>query len=96
MKKNAITVGRGRGDVWGMSMRGQRGSGAKNVSDLTETKRADGLEECKENSGYGKRWIVEIIFSAFKRLFGSDVRALKWENMSKRSNQRCPAHNIRT
>ena len=60
---------------------GQRGRGARNVSDLTETERADAPEEWKENSGYGKRWVVEIIFSAFKRLFGSDVWALKLENI---------------
>ena len=50
-------------------MRGQRGRGARNVSALTETEGADALEEWKENGGYGKRWIVEIILSAFKRLW---------------------------
>ena len=77
LKKNVTTAGKGRGDVWGISVRWQRGRGARNVSILTETERADALEEWKENSGYGKKWIVEIIFSAFERLFGSDIRALK-------------------
>ena len=80
MKKNATTAGRGHGAVWGMSVREQHGRGARNVSDLTAAERADGLEEWRENSGYGKRWMVEIILSDFKRLFGSGVRALKWEN----------------
>ena len=81
LKKNATTTGKGHGNIWGGSVRGQRGRDARNVSALTETERADALEEWKENSGYGKRWIVKIIFSAFKRLFGSDMHALKWDNI---------------
>ncbi len=94
MKKNTATAGRGHGDVWGGSVRGQRGRGARNVSALTETERADALEEWKENSGYGKRWIVEIIFSAFKRLFGSDVRALKLENIVREIKPKVWAYNM--
>ena len=94
LKKNATTAGKGHGDVWGGSVRGQRGRGARNVSALTETERADALEEWKENSGYGKRWIVEIIFSAFKRLFGSDVRALKWDNIVQEIKLKVWAYNM--
>ncbi len=45
-------------------------------------------EEKRENQvywkariGYGKRWLVESVFSAFKRMFGVHVMALKWENI---------------
>ena len=71
MKKNATTAGGGRGAVWGMSVREQHGHGARNVSDLTEAGRADGLGggEWKENGMSGKRRMVEIILSAFKRLW---------------------------
>ncbi len=31
--------------------------------------------------GYGHRWIVESVFSAFKRLFGEHLMALKWDNI---------------
>ena len=95
LKKNATTVGRGSGTVWGISIRVQRGRSARNVSDLTKTERADALERWKENNGYGKRWTVEIIFSAFKRLFRSDMRALKWENIVYEIKLRCgPTYQI--
>lgn len=35
----------------------------------------------KQRMGYGKRWVVEIFFSAFKRIFGEHVRARKFNNM---------------
>jgi hypothetical protein len=35
----------------------------------------------KEKIGYGKRWIAEIFFSSFKRIFGEHVKARKFENM---------------
>ena len=37
--------------------------------------------EWKKSSGYGKRWIVESLFSAIKRMFGESVMAHKKENM---------------
>ena len=33
----------------------------------------------RERSGYGYRWIVETVFSAFKRIFGEYVSAKKME-----------------
>ena len=29
---------------------------------------------------YSKRWLVEIAFSAFKRMFGEHLCSLKWKN----------------
>ena len=66
MKKNATTAGRGHG--------------TRNVFVLIEIERAD-APEWKENRWCDKRQIIEIIFSAFKHLFRSDVQALKWENI---------------
>jgi len=37
----------------------------------------------KKRKGYGERWIVEILFSAFKRIYGEHVRAKKFKNMIK-------------
>ncbi len=37
--------------------------------------------EWEKSSGYGKRWIVESLFSAIKRMFGESVMAHKKENM---------------
>ena len=95
LKKNATTAGQCHGDVWGEGfVREQRGRSARNVSNLTETERADALEEWKENSRYGKRRIVEIIFSVFKRLFGSDVRVLKWDNIVQEIKLKVWAYNM--
>ena len=44
-----------------------------------EKKRA--REEWKEGVGYGKRWLVEIVFSAFKKILGEHPYSLKWKNM---------------
>ena len=38
-------------------------------------------EEWKKKVEYGKRWLVEIVFSAFKRMFGEHLYSLKWKNM---------------
>ena len=32
--------------------------------------------------GYGRRWLVEIVFSSLKRMFGSSVNAVKMENIA--------------
>ena len=62
-------------------MREQLGFGTKYVSDLTAAEKAASMEAWKAASMYGRRWTVEIVFSAVKRLFGSDVRALGWKNI---------------
>ena len=81
MGKNATTAGKGEGDEWGRVVREQLGFGTKYVSDLTAAEKAASMEAWKAASRYGRRWTIEIIFSAVKRLFGSDVRALKWKNI---------------
>ena len=35
----------------------------------------------KKKVEYGKRWLVEIAPSAFKRMFGERLYSLKWKNM---------------
>ena len=34
----------------------------------------------KSTVGFGSRWIVEIVISSIKRMFGEGVMALKWSN----------------
>ena len=44
----------------------------------------DNLQEWKESVSYGKRWIVESVFSCIKRMFGREyVTAIRFENMIK-------------
>ena len=35
----------------------------------------------KSRIGYNRRWVVEGVFSVFKRLFGEHLMALKWDNI---------------
>ena len=44
---------------------------------MTKGERRLNQKEWKEDVEYGLRWIVEIVISAFKRVFGESVRALK-------------------
>ena len=40
------------------------------------------LQKWKDNSvSYGKRWIVETVFSCIKRMFGEYVYSVKLKNM---------------
>ena len=41
------------------------------------------LQQWKDSVCYGKRWIVETIFSCIKRMFGEYVTAIRFENMVK-------------
>ncbi|MCY4490227.1 MAG: hypothetical protein OXC46_02045 [Thaumarchaeota archaeon] len=35
----------------------------------------------KSKVGYNRRWLIEIIISAFKRIFGDHTHSHNWENM---------------
>ena len=51
-------------------------------------------EEWKKKAGYGKRWLVEIVFSAFKRMFGEQLYSLKWKNMVQEVRIKVAAYNM--
>lgn len=48
----------------------------------------------KDSVSYGKRWIVESVFSVLKRIFGEHVRAVKWQNMVKELELKVSLYNI--
>ena len=48
---------------------------------LGEKQRERDRKEWKKTVGYGGRWNVEIVFSAFKRIFGNSVSAVKMKNI---------------
>ena len=52
-------------------------SRAKCVRELGD----EGYNKWKEDTGYGKRWIAESIFSAVKRISGEYVRATSMKGM---------------
>ena len=65
-----------------MAVRDQLGgSPTSPVGTLTDKQRAQNRKEWKRSVRYGRRWTVEIVISAFKRMFGEAVMAAKWENM---------------
>ena len=53
----------------------------KKIASFGEDERAGNQKKRKERVSYSRRWLVEIVFSAFKRTFGSSVNAVKIENI---------------
>ena len=60
------------------------GGGITNLAkfhDMDIKERTENQNEWKKHIEYGSRWQVEIFFSAFKRIFGSSVRAKTMDNI---------------
>ena len=73
---------KGTGDAWGIAVRKQLGGSAdSHVWKMSDDEKRRFGEEWKKKVEYGKRWLVEIVFSAFKRMFGEHLYSLKWKNM---------------
>src|SRR5215831_7518360 len=53
---------------------------ARNISVLRQQ---TNLKRWKRSVSYGKRWMVETVFSCIKRMFGEYVNARKFHNMTK-------------
>lgn len=48
----------------------------------------------KDSISYGKRWVVESIFSSMKRMFGEYVSAVKYPNMVKEIMLKASLYNL--
>ncbi len=60
------------------------GGGTTSIVKLHEMdikERTENQNEWKKRAEYGFRWQVEIFFYAFKRIFGSSVRAKTMDNI---------------
>ena len=91
---NSSGRGRGTGDAWGMAVREQLGGSADSrVWKMSNDEKKRLWEEWKKKAGYGKRWLVEIAFSAFKRMFGEHLYSLKWKNMVQEVRIKVAAYN---
>ncbi len=66
---------------------------ANTFATLTDAQRAENMKKWKKQVGYGRRWLVEIMFSAFKRMFGSAVMAVKMENIVREISFKVFAYN---
>ena len=94
LKVSSTPKGKGAGDVWGMAVRDQFGGSDPNrVKWLPDEEKKSNQDEWKTRVGYGKRWIVEIVFSAFKRMFGEHLYSLKWKNMIQEVNLKVATYN---
>ena len=82
LKVSSTPRGRGAGDTWGMAVRNQLGGSVSNrIGHLSDEEKKSNQKEWKMRVEYGRRRIVEIVFSAFKRMFGEHLYSLKWKNM---------------
>ena len=91
---NSSGHGKGTGDAWGMAVREQFGGSADSrVWKMSNDEKKRLREEWKKKAGYGKRWLVEIVFSAFKRMFGEHLYSLKWKNMVQEVRIKVTAYN---
>lgn len=53
------------------------------LRNLSVISQKNDLQGWKDSVSYGKRWIVETVFSSIKRMFGEYVYSVKFENMVK-------------
>ena len=53
------------------------------LRNLSVISQKNDLQKWKDSVSYGKRWIVETVFSCIKRTFGEYVYSVKLENMIK-------------
>ena len=84
IKKNANSRAGGVGRTRGLAAQDQlcgNDPGLKRLAALDECERVQNQKDWKRRVGYGQRWLVEIVFSSLKRMFGGSVNAVKMENI---------------
>ena len=55
--------------------------GRNTLRNLAVLAQKNDLREWKDSVSYGKRWVVETVFSCIKRTFGEYVYSVKLKNM---------------
>ena len=96
IKLGVNSMGRGKctGDAWGMAVREQLGGSADSrVWRVSNDEKRRLWEEWKKKTGYDKRWLAEIVFLAFKRMFGEYLYSLKWKSMVQEVKIKVAAYN---
>lgn len=84
IRHNATTRSRGRGRARGNAALEQLGGHiirSDEFAQLTKEQREYNRKEWKKVVKYGIRWLVEIVISSLKRLFGDAVYSKKWNNI---------------
>ncbi len=87
----------GRGDdgkEWNLAVKEQLGGSADmHVKGLTVEQKKENRRYWKSTVGYDKRWRIEVIISAFKRMFGEHLFSRKWESMVREVRMRIAMYN---
>ena len=85
IKKNANSRAGGVGRTRGLAAPGISCAATiparKDSPPLDECERVQNQKDWKRRVGYDRRWLVEIVFSSLKRMFGGSVNAVKMENI---------------
>ena len=84
IKKNINSRAGGVGRARGLASQDQlcgNDPGPKRLVALGKCERVQNQKNWKRRVGYGQRWLVEIVFSSLKWMFGEYLYPLKWKNM---------------
>ena len=93
---NSATRSRGVGRARTSAVLDQLGGGIRDprkFAYLTGGEKEANRRRWKERVDYGTRWLVEIVISSFKRLFGDFVRAVRWENVVQEMSLKVDVYN---
>ena len=94
LKVGSTARGKGAGDAWGTAVRDQLdGSACSPIGKLSDDEKRHAQKEWKKRTGYGRRWLMEIVFSAFKRMSGEHLYSLKWESMVQKARIKVATYN---
>ena len=86
--------GRGTGDAWGDAVREQLGGSPETrIGRMGREEREENSRYWRSRVGYNRRWLIEIIISAFKRMFGDHMHSRKWEHMVQEIRLRVAQYN---
>ena len=86
--------GKGTGDAWGEAVRRQfGGSPETRIDSIGMEEREENKRYWKSTVGYNTRWLIEIIISAFKRMFGDHMHSRRWEHMVQEIRLRAAQYN---
>lgn len=94
MRTDLTAGGKGTGDAWGMAVRHQLGGspGAK-IGRLATGEREENKAYWRGTVGYGRRWGIERLISALKRIFGEHLMSVTWDNMVREVMMRVTVYN---
>ncbi|MCY4491361.1 MAG: transposase, partial [Thaumarchaeota archaeon] len=69
------------------------GSPETNIGNMDKEEREENRSLWKSKVGYNRRWLIEIIISAFKRMFGDHMHSRNCENMVQEIKLRVALYN---